>query len=233
MRVYDNNAFNKLSICEDNRGTSLQNITNCYLWLDLIMHLSLGIEIPHVSPNVWLGNLTKFYVLLNWRNLENSRFRQFVNWWKWFEHSIWYVQNSDGIMSAMAFQTTGASIVYSIVCSGEDQRNHQSSASLAFVRGIPVPDDFPAQKPSNAENFSIWWRHHSTLAALVGLLSWCPILRSSHRGSLGDRVPVNFINERFWNKSNWPHKVQSTAGCMSHSSGPSLQWRHNEHDGVS
>ena len=41
---------------------------------------------------------------------------------------------SDVIMSAMASQITFASIVYSTVCSGADQRQHQSSASLAFVR---------------------------------------------------------------------------------------------------
>ena len=39
-------------------------------------------------------------------------------------------------MSAIASQITGVSIVYSTVCSGADQRKHQSSASLAFVRGI-------------------------------------------------------------------------------------------------
>ena len=39
-------------------------------------------------------------------------------------------------MSTMASQITGVSIVYSTVCSGADQRKHQSSASLAFVRGI-------------------------------------------------------------------------------------------------
>ena len=43
---------------------------------------------------------------------------------------------SDVIMSAMGSQITGVSIVYSIVCSIADQRKHQSSASLAFVRGI-------------------------------------------------------------------------------------------------
>ena len=42
----------------------------------------------------------------------------------------------DAIMTAMASQTTGVSIVCTIVCSGTDQRKHQSSASLAFVRGI-------------------------------------------------------------------------------------------------
>ena len=39
-------------------------------------------------------------------------------------------------MSAMASQITGASIVNWTVCSGADQRKHQSSASLALVRGI-------------------------------------------------------------------------------------------------
>ena len=43
---------------------------------------------------------------------------------------------SDVIISAMASQTTGVSIVCFTVCSGANQRIHQSSASLAFVRGI-------------------------------------------------------------------------------------------------
>ena len=40
------------------------------------------------------------------------------------------------IMSAMATQITNLMIVYSIVYSAAVQRKHQSSASLAFVRGI-------------------------------------------------------------------------------------------------
>ena len=43
---------------------------------------------------------------------------------------------SDVIMGAMASQITSLTIVYSTVYSGIDQRKHQSSASLAFVRGI-------------------------------------------------------------------------------------------------
>ena len=39
-------------------------------------------------------------------------------------------------MSLMASQITSLTIVYSTVYSGEDQRKHQSSASLAFVGGI-------------------------------------------------------------------------------------------------
>ena len=58
-------------------------------------------------------------------------------------------------MSVMASQITGASIAYSSVDLGVDQRKHQSSSSLAFVTG-----EFPAQWASNAENDSIWWRHY-------------------------------------------------------------------------
>ena len=41
--------------------------------------------------------------------------------------------------------------------SGADQRKHQSSASQAMAT---VTGEFPAQKASNAENVSIWWRRH-------------------------------------------------------------------------
>ena len=40
------------------------------------------------------------------------------------------------IISAIAFRMTSLMIVYSTVFSGPDQRKHQSSASLAFVREI-------------------------------------------------------------------------------------------------
>ena len=39
-------------------------------------------------------------------------------------------------MMEMASQITSLAIVYTIVYSDADQRKHQSSASLAFVRGI-------------------------------------------------------------------------------------------------
>ena len=55
---------------------------------------------------------------------------------------------SDVIMGAMAYQITSLTIVYSTVYSGTDQRKHQSSVSLAFVRGFhrwPVnsPHEWP------------------------------------------------------------------------------------------
>ena len=51
-------------------------------------------------------------------------------------------------MGAIAFQITSLTIVCSIVYSVADQRKHQSSASLAFVRGIHrVPLNSPHKEP--------------------------------------------------------------------------------------
>ena len=43
---------------------------------------------------------------------------------------------NDVIMTTIASQITSLTVVYSTVYSDADQRKHQSSASLAFVRGI-------------------------------------------------------------------------------------------------
>ena len=65
------------------------------------------------------------------------------------------INYGDVIMGAIAYQITSITIVYSTVYSDADQRKHQSSASLAFGTS-----EFPAQMVRNAENVSIWWRHH-------------------------------------------------------------------------
>ena len=63
-------------------------------------------------------------------------------------------------MGTIASQITSLTIVYSNVYSGADQRKHQSSTSLALCGNSPGTGEFPAQMASNAENVSIWWRHH-------------------------------------------------------------------------
>ena len=58
------------------------------------------------------------------------------------------------IMSTIASQTTTLTSVYSTVYSGENQRKHQSSASLAFVRGIHRwPVNSPHKGPVTREMF--------------------------------------------------------------------------------
>ena len=69
---------------------------------------------------------------------------------EWLSNFLPY-HYSDVIMGAMASQITSFTIVCSTVYSGADQRKHQSSASLVFVRGIrrwPVnsPHKWPVRR---------------------------------------------------------------------------------------
>ena len=88
-------------------------------------------------------------------------------WWGWwFEMTscpLWRhcnafpwcdleMHNSDVIMSATASQITSLTIAYWTVCSGADQKKHQSSASLAFVEGI---------HRWRWKKVPMWWRHHA------------------------------------------------------------------------
>ena len=68
---------------------------------------------------------------------------------------IWSQQNTaDVIMSAIASQITGVSIVYSTVCSDADRRKHQSSTSPAFVKEIHRwPVNFPHKGPVTRKVF--------------------------------------------------------------------------------
>ena len=59
---------------------------------------------------------------------------------KWFLYRVYvkllWLHHNYVIMGAIASLITSLTIVYSTVYSDADQRKHQSSASLAFVRGI-------------------------------------------------------------------------------------------------
>ena len=64
------------------------------------------------------------------------------------------VHYDDVIMIEMASQITSLAIVYSIVYSDAEQRKHQSSASLAFVRGIHRgPVNSPHKRPVTRKMF--------------------------------------------------------------------------------
>ena len=71
---------------------------------------------------------------------------------------LWHY--GDVINSLIASQIPSLTIVYSTVNSDADQRKHQSSRHWLCVGNSPMTAEFPAQRASNAENISIWWRHH-------------------------------------------------------------------------
>ena len=119
----------------------------------------------------------------------------------------------DVMMGAMVFQITSLTIVYSIVYSGADQRKHQSSASVASVGGIHRwPVNSPHKWGSNAENVSIWWRHHgwqtfgnmiiwalrNTPYGRINDLYWvrCSLLVECHKLLVPHRSPVSVSDRR-------------------------------------
>ena len=78
---------------------------------------------------------------------------------------------SDVIMGTMASQISSLTIVYWTVYSGTDER-------------------LPAQRASNAENVSFWWRHHETYEYPV---SWPLGLMIT-----GDKTAYRFMNRGPW-----------------------------------
>ena len=76
---------------------------------------------------------------------------------------------SDVIMSAMASQITSLTIVYSTVCSGADQRKHQSSAPL--VRGF---HRLPANSPHKGTVTRKMFPFDDVIMRWRGFIYWRP-----------------------------------------------------------
>ena len=118
------------------------DLRRCTLW-----HSAYCMRIA-TSHNVWMGYpLSKFNRPRGFANMIRTISNHWTCvWWCSFTTLSSSVSTynwnsclkhySDVIMSAMASQIIGVSIAYSTVCSGTDQRKHQSPVSLAFVRGI-------------------------------------------------------------------------------------------------
>ena len=89
------------------------------------------------------------------------------------DESSYHYHYHDVIMTTMASQITGHTVVYSTVYSDADQRKHQSSASLAFVLGIHRDRWIPRTKGQlRGKCFhlmtSSWqWCHVSAMASQI------------------------------------------------------------------
>ena len=119
--------------------------------------------IPHSNPHTWQtmsglhSTTSSFWIRVDSQTIPRSS--ETIN-----QHY------NDVIMGAIASQITSLTIVYSIVYSDADQRKHQSSASLAFVRGIhrgPVnsPHKWPiTRKMFPFDDVIMIWQHSISLS---------------------------------------------------------------------
>ena len=79
----------------------------------------------------------------------------------------------DVVMDTMASQITSRTIVYATVYSGRSKKTSKLRVTGLFAGNSPSTGEFPAQMASNADNVSIWWRHHEC----VGFLCHAPVHR--------------------------------------------------------
>ena len=108
----------------------------------LIKQLMLSMYVMILSLSFqWVGKLLRVPFLMGSKQL------------RFFDLSA-ELHYGDAIMGAITSQITSLTIVYSTVYSDADQRKYQSSASLAFVRGIHRgPVNSPHKWPVTREMF--------------------------------------------------------------------------------
>ena len=98
----------------------------------------------HYLNQCWPSSMTRYGVpgpqsqcvnRFRWNFQDGSEIIQVTSVPMGMDHHL-DLHYNNAIMSAMVFQIIDVLIFFSTVCSGADQRKHQNSTSLAFVRGI-------------------------------------------------------------------------------------------------
>ena len=89
-------------------------------------------------------------------------------------HGAYFIHThySDVIMGAMASQNTNSTVFFHVQI-----KENIKAPRHWLLWNSPVTGEFPAQMASNAENVSIWWRHHvikiqPITYSLVRILLW-------------------------------------------------------------
>ena len=144
---------------------NLNQNTDVYKEIEIIFILGMNLKMANASifSRPLYDDLGRLEVLIAWIMCirpTNERRRYTVMQSLWLGsidpcHCICH-HYDDVRMGAIASQITSLMIVYSIVYSDADQRKHQSSASLAFVRGIHRgPVNFPHKWPVTRKMFPL------------------------------------------------------------------------------
>ena len=140
-------------------GLSLQTETHLSCTVNTITADDLVVQRAKISTAILLAKLSSKSFVLTPEDLKISEISSDI-----LERNstgLWHVvsrchriTSHDVIMTTMASQIISLAIVYSIVYSDGDQRKHQSSASLGFVRGIQrSPVNSPHKWPVTRKMF--------------------------------------------------------------------------------
>ena len=120
-------------------------------------------------------------------------------------------------MTTMASQITSITVVYSIVYSGADQRKHQSSASLAFVRGIHRDRWIPRTKGQWRGKYFHMLRNHVPLSMIT-------IVNAKHSGIILHKNSVQDGYQKYsrkWKNISyfvtpwWRHQMETCSALLA------------------
>ena len=75
-------------------------------------------------------------------------------------HPTEWIHCNDVTMGMISSQITSLTIVYSTVIQAPINENIKAPRHWPLCGEFPGTGEFPAQRASNVENVSIWWRHH-------------------------------------------------------------------------
>ena len=139
------------------------------------------------NTNIWSGKWIWWHNQSGTRPQKEFKIQTFLLMILWWNANIYITMTSQ--WARWCLKSPASPLFTQLFIQGADQREHHSSASLAFVRGIhrwpkwkhfprywpfvrgthQSPVNFPhkgqwrganSQRASNTENVSIWWRHH-------------------------------------------------------------------------
>ena len=122
-------------------GQSL-NIGNGVSDFHNFIFFSTKIQLPRKLQNILIYRSYKHFDACQFKHDLSSTPYHVAKMFYDFDYEYWFINElmvdhyGDVIMGLIASQITSLTIIYSSVYSGADQRKHQSSASLAFVRRI-------------------------------------------------------------------------------------------------
>ena len=128
----------------------------CFIYL-FVNGVRYGIDCDLEIPKIYLTCDIGLRLGWLWNCLMLRHDNENSLWWS--VHSQWHY--NDVMMSAMASQITGVTIVYStFLLWRRSKKTSKIHVTGLCERNSPVTGEFPAQKASKAENVSIWWRIH-------------------------------------------------------------------------
>ena len=113
------------------------------------------------NPPVTSGSPIKGPLMLKVYYFDRNYAESYSRGTRCFSDGLFY-HYSDVIMSTVESPITSFTNVYSTVYSGKRWKRSKLRVTCLWEGNSLVTGEFPTQRASNAENVSIWWRHHVT-----------------------------------------------------------------------